>query len=196
MRPMRSVAGAVWLALGCSDDERTSATAPPWWTIAMPMIESSEVGTKASTMRPAAPARELGRWDFSAPRKGRTKRFVMIRNTIPAEMKMAAGRPLVNHGIDLPNQSTDHAGACCQASSAAHALRPRTMVPRIIRVMPRSRTNPAQSTKMASAAEPRLISGREVMVSCTRTESPEKRPERKRNGRRWVSEFETKRVSA
>ena len=83
----------------------------------------------------------------------------MIRNAV-------TGMPVVIHGGDLSTQSMENEGACCQTRNAIHPLGLKISVPMATRVMPRSRTNPAQIAKMTSAALPRLSDGMESGDTC------------------------------
>ena len=92
--------------------------------------------------------------------------FTIFRRRKKVIKNAAAGVPVVIHGGDLPIQSMESEGACCQTRKLIHALRLKISVPMAIRVTPRSKINPAHTAKMTSAAVPRLSDGMESGDTC------------------------------
>lgn len=121
----------------------------------------SEVGTSANNSMATFTTSDRGvvaPLDFP---NGLAMIFTIFRRRKKAMRNAVRGAPVVIQGRDLPVQSMESEGACCHTRKPIHVLRARMTVPMIIRVMPRSRTNPAQTAKMASAAVPRLSGGME-----------------------------------
>ena len=87
--------------------------------------------------------------------------FTTLRISKNEMTNAAAGSPTVIHGMDLPDKSSESAGACCQTRKAIQPLSPRTTTLIIAFMTPRSSMKLAQIAKTIRAALPRLIWGME-----------------------------------